>query len=317
MVPPGAVLSIVVTGAGGYVGGRLIQHLRSTGVDVVPVVRTPKPWLPDGVVADLLGDPDALTARFADADAVVHLAGASEVRFGDDASAGDAYAETVTTTFEVAGAARRAGVARFVFLSTFHVYGGRTDDGVVHEGVEAAPTHPYARSRRYGEELAAECGPDHVVTLRLTNSIGPPVHADVDRWTLVANAFCRQVVAGEDLRPQDGGRALRDFVDLGEACRVIGEAAAGAVPRGTYNLGSGATTSILELAQDVAGAAEEVLGRRPAIEPQPAVGDPPPPFRVSIEKLAAHVAPPDPDLHRALVGTLRLLSRTESGDAQP
>jgi UDP-glucose 4-epimerase len=310
-------MTVVVTGAGGYVGGRLVQHLRGAGVDVVPLVRRPTPWLPGAEVVDLLGDPIALTERFAGHEAVVHLAGASEVRFPSDGTLGDAYGETTSTTFDVAGAARRAGIDRFVFLSTFHVYGGRTDDGVVHEGVEPAATHPYARSRLYGEQLAAECGPDHLVTLRLTNSIGAPVHPDVDRWTLVANAFCRAVVAGEDLRPMDGGRALRDFVDLSEACRVIAAAAQGEVPSGTYNLGSGVTTSVRELADLVADAAEEVLGRRPAVDPLPEEGDPPTPFRVSVEKLAAHVAPPDPDLHQALADTIRLLSRTGEGDAQP
>jgi len=309
-------MGIVVTGAAGYVGGRLVQHLDDAGVAVVPVVRRPTLWLPAARVVDLDGDPHALTELLAGHEAVVHLAGASEVRFPSDGSLGDAYAETTSTTSALAGAARRAGVARFVFLSTFHVYGGRSDHGVVHEGVEPAATHPYARSRLDGERLAAECGPADLVTLRLTNSIGPPVHPDVDRWTLVANAFCKTVAEGGDLRPVDGGRALRDFVDLGEACRVIAAAARGEIPRGTYNLGSGVTTSVRQLAGLVADAAEEVLGRRPRVDPQPAEGPDPTPFRVDVARLAAHVTPPSPDLRPALVETIRLLSRDGSGGAQ-
>lgn len=296
-------MGVVVTGAGGYVGGRLVQHLRGAGVDVVATVRTPKPWLPDAVAIDLIDDD--LGPLLDGHEAVVHLAGASEVRFRDDPEG--AHVETVDTTESVVGAARDAGV-RLVFLSTFHVYGPLTDDGVVHELVEPYPQHHYAHSRLEGERLTAWRGPEHVVSLRLTNSVGAPIHPEVDRWTLVANAFCRSVVAGEDLRPMDGGRALRDFVDLEEACRVIAAAARGEIPRGTYNLGSGVTTSVLELAHLVADAAEEVLDRRPAIEPQPATGEPPAPFRVSVDALAQHVDPPDPDLRSALVDTIRLLA---------
>ncbi|HEV7723148.1 MAG TPA: NAD(P)-dependent oxidoreductase [Iamia sp.] len=304
-------MSIVVTGAGGYVGGRLVDHL---GSSAVPMLRTPKPWLPDAAVVDLLHDD--LAPRFEGADAVVHLAGASEVRFGGD-EAEAAHAETVETTDRVGRAARAAGVPRLVFLSTFHVYGGLTDDGVVHERVEPHPQHLYARSRLEGERRAAGFGPDHHVTLRLTNSIGPPVHPAVDRWTLVANDLCAQAAAGGPVVLRSSGHAGRDFVDLGEVCRVIGEAATGSIPTGTYNLGSGMTTRVLDLAHLVADAAEEVLGARPPVEAPPHEGPEPPPFRVSIEALAEHVDRPDPDLRPALVATLRLLSRSGSGDGQP
>ncbi|HEU5152431.1 MAG TPA: SDR family oxidoreductase, partial [Iamia sp.] len=275
-------------------------HLAATGVDVVPLVRSPTPWLPDAVVADLLRDD--LAPLLAGADAVVHLAGASEVRFAADPER--AHDETVATTDRVA----RATGGRLVLLSTFHVYGGRTDDGVVHEGVEPVPVHPYAASRLEGEALAAEHGPAHLVTLRLTNSIGPPADRRVDRWTLVANDLCAQAAAGEPLVLRSSGHAGRDFVDLGEACRILGAAATGAVPAGTYNLGSGTTTRVLDLAHLVAEAAHEVLGRRPDVVAPPHEGPEPEPFRVAVEKLAAHVAPPDPDLRPALVGTLRLLA---------
>lgn len=298
-------MAVVVTGAGGYVGGRLVQHLASSGVEVVPTLRTPVPWLPEARVVDLLGDPGALTGLFEGHDAVVHLAGASEVRFGDDPDA--ALADTVAATERVASTAREAGVPRLVYLSTFHVYGGRSDDGVVHEGVTPEPVHPYARSRLEGEAIAADWGPDQVVTLRLTNSVGAPVDDRVDRWTLVANAFCWTAAAGGVLRPRDGGRGLRDLVDLGEACRVTASAAGGDLPAGVYNVGSGTTTSILDLAELVADVAEDVMGRRPPVEPEPADGPEPAPFRVAIDRLAAHVPPPDPELRPALADTLRLL----------
>ena len=166
-------MGVVVTGAGGYVGGRLVAHLREAGVEVAPTARRPVPWLPDARPLDLVADDaGALVGLCEGRDAVIHLAGASEVRFGSDPDG--ALADTVVATRRLAEAARTAGVARMVFLSTFHVYGGRTDAGVVHEGLVPEPRHPYAVARLAGEHLAAGAGPDHVVTLRLTNSVGPP-----------------------------------------------------------------------------------------------------------------------------------------------
>jgi UDP-glucose 4-epimerase len=310
-------MRIVVTGAGGYVGGRLVERLRSTGVDVVALARTPRPWLADAAVVDLLGDD--LRPLLEGADAVVHLAAPAARAFRSDAGRVEddpAYVDTVAVADRVASASRSAGVARLVQLSSFHVYGSAVR-GLVDEGVTPAPTAGYGASRLESERRAAEHGPEHVVTFRLTNALGPAVDRRVAP-PLVAESFCQDVVDGKDLAPQDGGRAQRDFVDLGEACRVIAAAAHGEIPDGTYNLGSGVTTSVLDLAHLVADAAEEVLHRRPAVEPHPPTDDPDPaPFRVPTDKLAAHVTPPSPDLRPALVETLRLLSRDAGGDAQP
>jgi len=293
-------VSIVVTGAGGYVGGRLVQHL---GGLALPTLRTPVPWLPDAVVADLLVDD--LVPLFAGHQAVVHLAGLNETHFRGDADR--AYDHTVAATERVASAARAAGVPRLVYLSTFHVYGSAAK-GLVQEDVPATPVDGYGASRLEGERLAAEHGPHHTVSLRLTNGVGPLSHPDVERKTLGAYVFCRMAATGGDIEMRDSGHGLRDFVDLAEACRVIGAAAAGALPRDTYNLGSGVTTSIRRLADEVADAAEEVLGRRPAVVPGPPDGDAPDDFRVSVEKLAEHVDRPNPDLRPALVETIRLLA---------
>lgn len=292
-------MRIVVTGAGGYVGGRLVERLRTEGETVRPIVRRDAPWIVgarrpiDLVTADM----DALVARLEGNDAVVHMAGANEVVFAREPER--ALAETVVATERLARATRRAGVPRFVYLSTFHVYGGRTDDGAVHEGIVPEPRHPYAIARLAGEHLAAGLGPDHVVTLRLTNAVGHQP-GRVDRGTLVANDLCAQAAAGGPLVLRSSGRAWRDFVAMEEACRVIAAAARGEIPAGTYNLGSGTSTRVIDLATLIADVSAATFGRRLEIEVPSHEGPDPAPFRVDVSLLAAHVAPPDPDLRPAL-----------------
>lgn len=300
-------MSIVVTGAGGYVGGRLVDHLRHAGETVWPMVRRDAPWILqarrpiDLVTVDM----DTLVGRLEGHDAVVHLAGANEVVFGRDPDR--ALADTVVATQRLAQAARRAGVPRFVYLSTIHVYGGRTDDGVVHEGIVPEPRHPYAIARLAGEHLAAGLGPDHVVSLRLTNAVGYIPDRRIERGTLVANELCARAIAGEPLVLRSSGHDLRDFVAMEDACRVIGAAAAGALPTGTYNLGSGTSTRIIDLAHLVADAAEENHLRRPEVVAPPHEGPEPAPFRVDVGRLAAHVPPPATDLRATLATSLFMM----------
>jgi uncharacterized protein YbjT (DUF2867 family) len=109
----------LVTGATGYIGGRLVPDLLRHGHHVRALARTPAnlddvPWRDRvDVVAGDLGDPDSLTSAFRNVDVVyylVHSMGTSD----DFAAEEDRAADNVIT------AARQAGVQRLVFLGGLH-----------------------------------------------------------------------------------------------------------------------------------------------------------------------------------------------------
>src|SRR5688572_22001966 len=130
--------SVAVTGAGGYLGGRVASAL---GEQARAIVRTPVPWLParTQVACDLLGPTDDLARALEGVAAVVHLAGHNEVVAGRDP--GTATRETVEMAEHVRRAAVANGVRRIVYVSTVHVYGKRLAPGaVVDEAIEPAPT---------------------------------------------------------------------------------------------------------------------------------------------------------------------------------
>jgi uncharacterized protein YbjT (DUF2867 family) len=112
----------LVTGATGYVGGRLVPRLLAAGYDVRAMARTPAkladvPWRDAvEVVRGDLGDPDSLAAAFDGVDVLyylVHSMGTSK----------DFAAEERRSAINVVEAANRAGVSRLVYLGGLHPSG--------------------------------------------------------------------------------------------------------------------------------------------------------------------------------------------------
>lgn len=279
--------AIAVTGAGGYLGGRLISALHASGAEVRAVARRSVPWLPvPTMVHDLaVAEIDRLAGAFDGCEAVVHLAGANEVEAERDVDG--AMAATMAAGRRAAVAASLAGVDRFVVLSTTHVYGAAATPGVTLDArTVPLPRHPYAVARLAVEHLAASVGPPHLVVLRLTNAVGAPADPRVERWSLVANDLCRQAAEGSELRLRTSGHQWRDFVALTDVIAAIDAAARGGIPAGTYDLGSGTPTRVLDLATTIAEVATEVIGRPTTVSAPPQEGPSPAPTSIDVTPLA-------------------------------
>ena len=278
---------IVVTGAGGFVGGRLVLALAGAGTRVRALVRHHRPWLDAPGIEQVVGDLTALDG----ADAVVHLAAPNEVEAGADPAGSTASA--VEAAHRVASAAVRHGVGRMVLASTVHVYGRRAVPGArLDEQLRCEPDHPYAVARLAAEHLCATAldrTETDLVVLRLCNAVGAPADPRVDRWTLLVNDLVRGAVEGGELVLRSTGQQWRDFVPLADAC--VGFIAATdptVLPAGTYNLGSGRSRTVRQVAGMVADAVEARTGRRPPLHAPPALGDDPDPVQVDVSRLRAH-----------------------------
>ena len=116
---PGAAKTVLVTGATGYIGGRLVPRLLEAGHTVKVLVRTPAkiagvPWLGDvEVVQSSLDDGDALQAALAGVDVLYYLVHSMAAGAGFE-SKEKAMAETA------ARAAADAGVHRIIYLGGLH-----------------------------------------------------------------------------------------------------------------------------------------------------------------------------------------------------
>jgi nucleoside-diphosphate-sugar epimerase len=177
----GKMKRVLVTGANGFVGRTLCETLAARGYVVRAATRADAstPAAEQVVVGDL-GPRTDWGRALEDVDAIVHLA--ARVHSLDDRPAdAEAYFDVnVRGTERLAEAAVRAGVARFVFLSSVKVNGDgraapyRPDD-------PPSPRGPYAQSKAKAErsllELAARSSLE-VVCVRSPLVYGPGVRAN-------------------------------------------------------------------------------------------------------------------------------------------
>ncbi len=311
---------ILVTGARGYLGGRLVRYLADRGRAVRGTSRSDKPPPPGWPATvpltklDPLADPGAAAAALAGIGTVIHLAAANEGRSASEPDA--ALAETGSGTRRLVEAAVAAGVPRFIFLSTIHVYGAPLR-GFLSETEPVRPIHPYAITHQVGEAFtlaARDAGRIEAAVVRLSNAIGAPAWIGVDRWTLVGNDLARQAVETGEIVVRTPGQ-WRDFIALPDVCaglERIADAPAERLQDGIVNLGSGTTCRVDDIAARLACVAERALGRPIALRVpgSPPGGPPDPPFALSIDRLRALGFTPSgfDNLDDELCATIRLLS---------
>jgi UDP-glucose 4-epimerase len=272
--------NILITGGKGYLGGRLTRHLADAGAFRVRVAsRNPTPGA-EGVVTETGIDwesQESLHAACAGMDAVVHLAAMNATDSGRDPIA--ALRMNGVGTVRLLEAAKSAGVRRFVYMSTAHVYGSPLA-GVLSEETCPMPVHPYATSHRAAEDAVLAThwqGGLEGIVLRLSNSFGVPVSVDANCWDLLFNDLCRQLVGSGTITLRSSGLQRRDFIPITDVCRaiqhVLGLPLEASMPP-LFNVGGNWSPTILEAAQFVADRFEHITGRRLGIaRPTPAPGE--------------------------------------------
>ena len=123
---------------------------------------------------------------------------------------------------------------------------------------------------------ANERGVIQGVVIRLSNTYGAPMHKDVNCWMLVVNDLCRQAAQTRRLVLQTSGLQQRDFVCMTEVCRVAEAliiADGGSIKTSIFNVGSGVSQSILEIATLIQQRCSIVLGFEPFLDFKKAYAD--------------------------------------------
>lgn len=249
---------LLITGADGFVGRRLVPAALAEGHDVVAAIAPggtpPVQWLAPAlaarvttVTADLRDAKQVTSLAHHDADAVVHLAA---VASGADARRDPTLAWQVNAAGTAALAealAADAGTTRLLLVSTGEVY-GRGHDGPIPETAAVEPCSPYAATK-VGAEVAAmevwrRTGLQVIVARPFTHT-GP---GQLARYVLPAFvARLRAAAASGDASVPVGDLTpVRDILDVRDVIRayllLLTHGEAGVV----YNVATGTGRSLAD-----------------------------------------------------------------------
>ena len=176
---------IVVTGAAGRLGHRVVELLAGRGREVLATDRVAADDLPAEFVRCELSDAAAIADLLKGADAVVHM-GAIPGPLREDPRV--IFENNVTGDFNVMMSAAELGLRRVVFSSSAFGMGWAHDGNAfvplylpLDENHPMMPFEPYGLSKQVGEDVGrmiARNSDTTVVSLRFTNVALPEVQAE-------------------------------------------------------------------------------------------------------------------------------------------
>ena len=263
---------VLVTGAGGHVGGRLFRRLATNNaLGVRPLLRQAQP-LPEWAAGSIpiIGDLRETAVRheaLRGVTTVVHLA----TRGFSTAlpPTADDLRDELGATLLLAQDAANAGVETFVVVSSIHVF-GRALAGTVSDATVPQPTTEYGKSRLAIEEGVAEVGARSgmkITIVRMTNTFGAPALTHRSHWTLLIHDLCRQAVEHQHLTLRTNGYAYRDMMAIEDAVAVLEQIVLrNDLQAGSFVLATSRTMQLREVAAMVSAAAKQLLNVSPTVE---------------------------------------------------
>lgn len=269
---------VLVTGAAGFVGSHLVEHLAGLGCRVRALVRYAssgaRGWLdelPAGIGLEVavgdVRDHDSVMAAMRDCDVVFHLAALIGIPYSYRTPL--AYVRTnVEGTLNLLEAARTLGVARVVVASTSEVY-GTAQRVPIDESHPLHPQSPYAASKVGADQLALSFHRSFglpVALARPFNVYGPRQSDRALVPTIVSQLLAGGPVRLGNLAPS------RDYTFVDDTVRgLVAIARSDALLGETANIASGDEITVGALAERVA----RIAGRPLSIEEDDARRRPP------------------------------------------
>jgi NAD dependent epimerase/dehydratase len=265
---------VLVTGAGGFIGGHLVTRLVAEGARVRAFVRYNSrgdrgtlDWLDPAVVAEVepiageLRDIESVTRAVRGVDVVFHLGAQIAIPYSY-VNPRDFFEVNVLGSLNVAQAALRHGVSRVVHTSTSEVYGSAQTVPMT-ETHPLEPQSPYAASKLAADKLMDAYHRSFelpVCILRPFNTYGPRQSARAIIPTIISQALAGSTLHLGSIDPR---RDLTFVADT--AAAFVAAATADAAVGRTVQLGANHDVSVADLV-DLVG---DILGRELTVETDP------------------------------------------------
>lgn len=291
--------SVLVTGAGGFIGGHLVERLVRDGARVRALCRYNSrnergtlDWLDPQVLVEvevLLGelrDFESVAAAVEGMEVVLHLGAQIAIPYSY-VNPRDFIEVNALGTMNVAQASLRHGVQRVVHTSTSEVY-GTAQTVPITEAHPLEPQSPYAASKVAADKIMDSYQRSFDLpscVLRPFNTYGPRQSARAVIPTIITQALAGGPVRLGSLTPRRDLTYVEDTAD-GFVRAATSDAAIGR----TIQLGTNHDVSVGDLVDMVS----EILGRELTVETDPARVRP---VNSEVERLIS-----GPDLAREVLG---------------
>jgi dTDP-glucose 4,6-dehydratase len=269
-------MKILVTGGAGFIGSGFVRHVLGCYPDtkIVTLDKLTYAGNLDNLLA-VSGDPrhtlvqgDICDARLVESilrdgafDSVVHFAAESHVD-RSILSPEHAIETNVKGTATLLDAARRAGLGRFLHVSTDEVYGDVDAPLEADEEFSLRPSSPYAASKAASDLLVLAYvrtyGFPAIVT-RASNNYGPYQFPEKLIPLMVSNAM-----EGKPLPIYGDGLQVRDWLYVDDHCRAIWAVLTRGREGQVYNIGGNCALTNLEVVRHIlriVGAPESLMTR--------------------------------------------------------
>ncbi|AJY76752.1 NAD-dependent epimerase/dehydratase family protein [Paenibacillus beijingensis] len=267
-------MNILVTGAGGFIGSHLCEHLlidpRNTVIGLDDFVREELKTIGTRNIALLLGHPrfrlikaNMLSTDWLSilqhVDAVYHLAGIPGVRASWGSDFKHYVGSNIMATQQLLEACRMVKIRTFVYASTSSVYGEQK--GKVSEDASLTPLSPYGVSKLTGEYLCHVYRKNYqvpVIILRYFTVYGPRQRSD-----MAFHRFIKQLLASQPVTLIGDGSQTRDFTYVSDCASATASVLGRSDLVGeTINIGGKERASIskvIETLETIAGLKADIV----------------------------------------------------------
>lgn len=245
--------TVLVTGGAGFIGGHLVASLAADNdvrvLDDLSAGSADRVSAGATLIRGDVRDGAAVEEAMEGVDVAYHLAAVVDVARSVEDPVGS-HSVNVDGTLTVLEAARRTST-RVVLASSAAIYGA-PESIPVHEDARTEPVSPYGLDKlavdRYGA-LYHDLYGLPTVRLRPFNVYGPGQHSGA--YSGVIGVFLDQGLAGEPITVHGDGTQTRDFVHVSDVVRAFEAAGATDHVGDAFNVGTGESVSIREVAETV------------------------------------------------------------------
>lgn len=215
------IMKILITGACGYLGSycsELLCKQKDTEITIfsrkIPnymVEWSKKFKVINGDICDQKIS-EYITEKY---DYVIHMAAANENICNTNART--AIDTNVFGTKNMLELCRKNKIDNFIYISTFHVYGYNYFMDEFDENLLPRPINDYGIThylaelycKQYSENYGMKC-----IVLRPSNFLSAPLFRKINRWTLVPNNFCEQILNNNKILLKTQGTQTRNFISV-------------------------------------------------------------------------------------------------------